>query len=751
MGIRLFVLLFFAFGLSVRAQELTEQLPQELLNFFPGIDGAQLEAELQPMVPQSLPKSGTFWHIPLPRQTQLPPYPCPPQDRLVYSLGNSQIFFVDDSVILSGGKRTQRLVTQPPPPGSGGNGTNMPPRPNIANEAKYAAQFFSHLDTNAVASANTNLYRCITNFPAASAGPVLQIMLFGANCVVVKASHFDYSAESRDFALLICDNPAMSVWKNLSLTAQDTNDGWLVEGTVPNYQVTDPMWMMISNVSTWPAVLRAIPYSGAQVQLAGYQANTVVSNSISLQASVKELSGVTNEAYQVTVDGLPARASLVSGNTFSIDTKYTYNGPVTVYLTANSQPVIVNPTIPPDNAKLHFSTMVSLPLDFENANYLAFPSDNCSPSVGTNYIVFAVSKAQNISATISDPTSGQTVASYGGAVPVGQIGLPWNFTKADGITPYTNDSYVVNIICYDPTTFNFTNKIDRQGVRPGAGCYLTYEYEAPIDIVGIYLDTHADSVINGTLKSLFNNIYSPSGLTQYNSLQVGTNRNHGGCFALTISSGPWSSFVPTYLTNASLYSDFTVAQAHGDGELIGGGPYLSSTFSTYDLENWLLVAKPNWRLRKADLWTCYSGSVADQSNPANPTGLVFVGFPQACGMRGVQEENNSYMAKNCGLFFAGQVPQAGYSHGGITCDLAEFFNQAWVTGPNAFPGGCDPTYSILWAYLAMQGYYPELSNAGPKGEPAIPVMVGYENLIYTSVYDNELLNLDKTHVKAPAN
>src|SRR5579883_1454600 len=233
------------------------------------------ETELQLVPPQAVPKAGTFWHVALPGQHQLPPYPCPPADMdiPIYSLGNLQ-FLVDDraveseqAVTSSGAMTTMSTQALPPPPGGGGNGTNIPPRPNIANPAKYGAQFFALLDTNAVAQSDSNLWKCVTNFPVAPAGPSLQIKLYKNNCVLVKASHFNYSAETRDFALAICDNPARALWKNLSLTTQDTSDGWLVQGSVPSYLVTDPMWMMISNISTWPAVLRAIPYGGPRIAL----------------------------------------------------------------------------------------------------------------------------------------------------------------------------------------------------------------------------------------------------------------------------------------------------------------------------------------------------------------------------------------------------------------------------------------------------------------------------------------------------
>ena len=106
-------------------------------------------------------------------------------------------------------------------------------------------------------------------------------------------------------------------------------------------------------------------------------------------------------------------------------------------MNTSSRALICDPTNTPDNVQIVFSGSTSLPLDFENNNYLAFASDMASPDIGTNNIYFVVSKAQNIEATISDPTSGEVEAYFSGYVPYpATVVIPWNFTKlrrSDGI------------------------------------------------------------------------------------------------------------------------------------------------------------------------------------------------------------------------------------------------------------------------------------------------------------------------------
>src|ERR1035441_62835 len=93
-----------------------------------------------------------------------------------------------------------------PLPGGGEAGAGNPPTPSptIPNYAKFMAQTFSLLDTNAVALMDTNLYNVLISFPNdTNTAATLQIASYQANTIIIKANHFDYSAETvRDFALI---------------------------------------------------------------------------------------------------------------------------------------------------------------------------------------------------------------------------------------------------------------------------------------------------------------------------------------------------------------------------------------------------------------------------------------------------------------------------------------------------------------------------------------------------------------------
>lgn len=619
-----------------------------------------------------------------------------------------------------------------------GGGQPTPP-PNIPNYAKFMAQTFSLLDTNAVAQMDTNLYNVVISFPNdTNTAATLQIARYQANAIIIKANHFDYSAETiRDFALLVCDKVETPIWKSIDVSTTNTQDGWLVQGTVPNYKVTDPMFLMVSNISrTYNAFFQAIPYAGPQIQLAGPQPYDTVSNMVAIQATITDLSGVTNEQLQVTVDGYPPRYSVGPSNTVNIDTRYNNAGYVNVYVTAFNTARVYDPANPPDKAKLWFSTIQSLPLDFENDTYVAFASDMCSPDVGTNYMLFVVSKAQQIAATIKDPSNGQTVASYSGYVPYpATVEIPWNFTEADGTTPYSNDTYVITFTAFDPTTLVATNTIDRVGVRAGAGTFLTYQWEDPgyPAIDGQWLDDQADNWIKATLASLYNDLYRSWSLTQYYPWMVGANRNRGDCYPRDSWSADWPSILNN-LTNL-YYSELTLGPAHGSGAEIGGheGDFLPGSFSPLDLKRYVESSNrvKNWRLRKANLWTCYSGAGFLATG-----GYYNTAWPDACGIRPTGLQENTYMRKNCGLFLGGEINQRGYAggDGSISCaKVVETCDQIWVCGQNMYPGGCDPTYSFRFAVNATRGMFnPELDQANP-------LLFGYSYMIYSSVYDDLLM------------
>lgn len=402
--------------------------------------------------------------------------------------------------------------------------------------------------------------------------------------------------------------------------------------------------------------------------------------------------------------------------------------------------------------QLNFSGEGSLPLDFENDTYLAFASDMCSPTVGTNNILFAVSKAQQIQATIAHP-SGATVANYSGYVPYpATVDLPWNFTEADGTTPYTDDTYVVTFTALDPTTLVITNTIDREGVRTAAGNILTYEQEDPTTSTGSILDSDANTWIGTLALGLYSALYSTDfgSVTQYSPYDIGANRDNPSwtSFPLVLSKNNQTNWaVQTFysITNP-VFSDFGFYMGHGNGTGIGGGPngpssyipgWISSGEVKYYAKNF---AFPKWRFRKVVLWACYT----DSPGPSTAGGTIPT-WSNAFGIRSTRLQRSSFMQKNVGLFFAGQLPQAGYSGtlgNGTSPEVAANFDALWVEGPNPAPGSCDPTYAFGWAFVQIQNMSPEI-NLG------YPVWRGFGYLPYTGIYDSQLVTNIPSNIKWP--
>jgi hypothetical protein len=673
-------------------------------------------------------------------------------------------YLVDDGESLSlrsGGMMAMDSI-DPNDPGTNGTGGSYSP-PNIRNYAKYSQQVFSLLDTNSLASGtDTNLYNACAAIPVdTNTIPILQIQPYGPNAVIIKASHFDYSAETvRDFTLLVCDKVETPTWKTIDFAgASDAQDGWLVQGTVPRWNVTDAMFMLVTNINlTYPAFFQAIPYSGPQVAINGVPSPyDVVSNTITLNAQILDLSGTTNEQFSVSVDGDTARFGFGTTNsTISLETKYNPAGLHNVYLNVYNGASVYDPTNAPDNTKLVFSSSASVPLDFENDNYVLFASDNASPEIGTNYFYYVISKAQNVAGIIFDPSDNHVVLAFTNYVPyAAQVYFGWNFTEADGVTPYTNDTYAVQFIAFDPDNFINTNTIERTGVRPGAGCYLSYQQEDPMDITGegSYLNTKADLWLNQNLKLLYNSIYDGLGLTEYDPGQVGAARLNSDCQPLDQDHLEWAAFMQPALSNLinvgtntwSKYSDLTIGGAHGNGATVGGSPYLANKFTPDDLQGWCMSAGTNWRLRKAAIWACYSGSISIPKgvDGAFPPDLNTIpSFYNACGIR--FNQLNSYMQKNCGLFFGGLVPQYGYGgNASVTSfQVAEELDQTWVCGPNQYPGGCDPTYSFRWALQSINDLYIQFEDAGA-------LRIGFPAMTYSSIYDDQFVTNNITNVKNP--
>ena len=607
-------------------------------------------------------------------------------------------------------------------------------------------QSFSVINTNDAAANDINLYNALLAFgDDTNTAPTLQIATYQPGCLILKASHFDYSSETRDFCLLVGDKLEIPLFKNIDIRIPLTTSKIAVglSRLGPSWQVTDPMFLMVSNMSTvYNAFFRVIPYSGPQIQLTGHNPYDTVSNTISLQVTITDLSGITNEPISINIDGATARYNIGQTNVINLETKYNVNGIDNVCLNAANAARIYDPSNPPDNSKIFFSASGTIPLDFENDSFLAFASDFCPLEAGTNYIYYYLNKAQEIAATIFSPTDGRVVASYSGYMTEpSYVAIPWNFTEADGITQYSNDNYVVTFTAFDPSTFVSTNSIDKGGnIRLPGGCLLTYEWENPSTPSGLSLNNAADQAIAGDLLALYQDIYEWWSLTWYDGSQVGSNRDLAQCHPYNAAYKTWAGILGQ-LTNSTTFSELTIAQAHGSGANIGGGPYLPDKFYSADLQRWVLGCSTphNWRLRKASLFTCYNGDI-DAS-----TGYgTYSSWANACGIRPAGFQQNSLTYKNCGLFFGGMLPQAyRNSVTGVyeaTANVAEMVDQTWVCGEYQYPGGCDPTYSFDFAINATRGMYPTLDSANP-------LRGGFGLCVYDPFYDEDLRNLNTGGVK----
>ena len=692
---------------------------------------------------ENLPRVGTFW-------LQMPsgmtaPLPCPPgdlPDAPIYALPNGQ-YFVDASTSESSRRTSRSTMSASFSFGGGGGGDEPSPLPDTRrNYAKFAAQTFSILDTNVVCAIDTNLCHAVSSFPnVTSTSPSLQIKLYGTNSVIIRANHFDYSAETRDFALLVCDKAETALWKNIQLSgSSDTQDGWLIQGAVPALQVADPMYFLVSNISgASAAFFRAIPYGGPQIQLTGAQPYATVSNSITIHATLTDLSGTTlsNQQLVVTVNGLAPRWSLGTSNNISLNTTYAASGVQEIEVMLGSIPVVNDPQNPAMDTQLEYDTTVALPLDFENPVFLISASDMCSPDIGTNYILFGLAQPDQVSVTIREPSSGRVVMTYSNHVNAGTLAVAWNFTEANGTTPYTNDTYAVHFVAYDPTTLDITNQIDRKGVRVGGGVIITYAEENPNEPTGTasYLNGQADTWIAQTLAYLYDDIYDPWGLTEYYPYDIGYLRNYTAGYVDTPApQNGWREFMAEKL-GTHLYSDTTIGPAHGTPVVFGanGGGIASSR----DIQTWATAAGTNWRMRKVALWSCDSGANGSVTNVS-----TYPDFPSAFGIRTKALQDSTFMRKNAGLFFAGHVDQGWYvnsSTAQTTVQAEVTFDELWVAGPNAYPGGCDPSYAFSRILTMTLGQYPVLKKWNP-------VLAGYYWLPYTDLFDDEIMGNNLSHI-----
>jgi hypothetical protein len=714
-----------------------------------------------------------------------PPYPMDPYHGTMPMTEVSDDTYViedgDSESLDSGGMMTMDSI-DPTDPGNTNSAPLPTPPPDIRNYAKYGAQIFSWLDTNSVLNEwnYTNLYNACAAINGPTNGlPWLTIVPYGPDGVLIRADNFDYSETNAGLALLVCNKVETPTWKVIDFNgASDAQDGWLVQGAVQSAQVTSTMFFQVTNLNmTYNAFFKVIPYSGPQVAIIGTnQPYDTVSNVITLTTQIYDLSGTTNEHFLVDVNGdtISTRSSL-SNNTITVDTKYNPDGMNNVDLTAQGFSSVYSHTIStntPGDILTRFTSATSIPLDFENVNYLAFQSWLADPAIGTNGIVFYCGEEEDITATITDPSNNLVVASYGGSTTgPGYVEIDWNFTEADGVTPYSNSTYLVTFTASDPDTFTFPNQIEsNDGVRRPAGCFISYEQEPPLTTIGIYINQEDELWLESTLATIYQDIYDPDGITEYTTAQIGDNRQWTKCQGLVAITYPqWKDFMPdafsdTYSNSIDglfhpKYSDLTIGGAHGDGNYIGGFglhefPWLPDEFTPNDLQGWLQQAGSDWRLRKAALWACAAGmsDVYSMGNPG-PQGQTNGNGPDfqtGCGIRPVGIQVSNYVRKNTAWMTCGLLPflMQGPTQVDSSPKVAMEADDLWVEGGNPYPGGDDPTYASAWVVAQMQGMYPNDLGA-PLGVGATLQLFGYPYLPYTSIYDDELWLLDNHNVKHP--
>jgi len=583
----------------------------------------------------------------------------------------------------------------------------------------FVGQVFSLLDTNNAAANDPNLYSALLSFPQdTNTGPNLQIMLYQTNVILIAANHFDYSSDTRDFALVICDSVNIPLWKNIDMFAPPpAQDGWLIQGTVPNSSVTDPMYLEISNISlACEAFFRAIPYAGPQIQLSGPVQYDTVSNTVSLQVTIRDLSGVnqTNESLLAMVNGLPARYALGPSNLISLDTRYAPNGYQEIEVAQSSMATVYDPNNAPLDVQMSYSSVSNLVLDFENMAFLVNQSDYSDPDYGTNYIEFGLAQGDWVTISISDPLNGAILLNYSNSFAPGIVTIAWNYTLADGVTPYTNDTYAVSFVAADPATLVVTNHVGRGSVRDATGVILSYAQEPN----NYFLNDEADTYIHGGLMYFYEDIYSTLlSTTEYTVAQIGPDRDYVE-FQVDTASRPngWQAWFLQNLTN-TLFSDVTFGPGHGSSTAIGSN--FGEVVGAAAIKGAASSVGNNWRLRKVALWSCLATSIA-------PTATSVPPLPDAFGIRPGSIQTAGIMRKNVGLFFQKELNQQANN-----AEMEYGFDELWVTGPNAYPGGCDPTYTFGWAFRKARQRYAFWDDAGP-------IIIGCQYLPYTGIYDDTL-------------
>lgn len=726
--------------------------------------------QLTPLAAEDMPRFGTFWVQD--SNGNLLPWPCLPEDAAFasfFALPNGQ-FYIDAS------EPTTMVLTSTtaiPLPGDGGEGGGPAPDPppNIPNSEKFSHQAFSLIYTNDAALSDTNLYATCISFPAdTNAGSCLQLAKHGNDAVVIKANHFNYSGETdRDFALVVCDKMETPLWRSVDLSSSSNfQNGWIIQGNVRRQDVTDPMFLLVTNLShVYNAFFRAVPYGGPRLQVTGAEAYATVSNVITLNLSVADLSGITKHELFLTVNGLPATYSLQPTNTLSIDTSYSPNGYATIYATVvTTNALLQNPENQPMDTKIAFTGTESLPLDFENNTFLYFAGDMSDPNIGTNYTIFGVAPPNYFSSTITEPGSGRTLKTFSGYNPsCAYVELGWTFTEADGVTLYTNDNYVVSfksspnpIGGNDPqaggpvTTITITNSVGRAGVRAARWSISSYEEVEPGSLHGNGAWINSEMARwGGATEFMLESLYSWNfgSQTQYFPWQIGSGRNNPPIsppipYVLNPTTElAWATWLQTMVTNRN-FSDFNYGPGHGNGFLLGGGEfcwswmnYVNTTISANTIGSWVQTGAKedrNYRMRKVALWACGTAWISQGYGT----------WPNAFGIRPPAQSANSLGMKNVGLFFNDKLEAYPYGvSSGFPTDLSEVvatFDKIWVMGANPYPGGADPNYSAQFALNVTLGLFPELRTA-------VPLLLGCPYLPYAGVYDDALMRGDASQVK----
>jgi hypothetical protein len=250
-----------------------------------------------------------------------------------------------------------------------------------------------------------------------------------------------------------------------------------------------------------------------------------------------------------------------------------------------------------------------------------------------------------------------------------------------------------------------------------------------------------------TLENLYESLYDKhwDSMTLYTTGDIGSNRENpqNSAMPFTVTSAnqdSWTNWLHNTLTNRN-FSDYNWGPGHANGYFIGGGPmifnwmnYVSTTITAQDFKRFANSSSGNWRMRKVAMWGCYTarGKMAG--------GGFYNGWSDAAGVRPTAKQMTSFMWKNAGLFFNDELVSNPYGTPATTIyEVAEFFDFIWICGPDAYPGGCNPNYSIQRALMITEEMFPELKDCEP-------VLIGYPYLPYNGNNDFSLLMLDSSSV-----